>query len=119
MPNDSSPVSFRISSEERALLEAVAHYMGETLSNFIRRSAVTLAQSIVDRETPEVVLTSYREMLQRRANLGMDQLAGLEKQLHSPGRGAEQTAPEQQGKNALSPDFRDAERVAAQRDGKN
>jgi hypothetical protein len=113
MPNDSSPVSFRISTEERALLEAVAHYMGETLSNFIRRSAVTLAKNIVDRETPEVVLTGYREMLARRSTWGKEQLADLEKQLHSAGtKGAENSAP----KDVLSPNQRGAERVAAKHD---
>ncbi|MGQ0840440.1 type II toxin -antitoxin system TacA 1-like antitoxin [Actinokineospora sp.] len=96
MPNDSSPVSFRISNEERALLEAVAHYMGETLSNFIRRSAVTLAQSIVDNDSPDVVLKGYREMLARKASWDSDQLAGLERQLQrSVNRGAAAVAARQ------------------------
>lgn len=110
MPNDSSPVSFRISSEERELLEAVAHYMGETLSSFIRRSAVILAQSILEQETPEVVLNEYREVRARRSNWGKEQLLGLEKQLRSPG---DRQAPEQDMQHR-----RGAQRVAARQQDK-
>jgi uncharacterized protein (DUF1778 family) len=81
MPNDSSPVSFRLSNEERKLLDAVAHYMGETLSHFIRRSALSVAQGIVDKNSPEVVLVGYKKMLARRAEWDTDQVAGFEQQL--------------------------------------
>jgi uncharacterized protein (DUF1778 family) len=85
MGKGSSPVSFRISDSERALLEAVSYYMGDTLSDFIRRSAVTLAQTIVDRDTPEVVIGDYKQMLKRRqAREGTENhevLDALERQL--------------------------------------
>jgi len=55
MPGDSSIVTFRLPAEERNLLEAVAHYSGETLSSFVRFTALAAAREILREVGPEAV----------------------------------------------------------------
>jgi uncharacterized protein (DUF1778 family) len=62
---DSSPATFRVSPEERYLLEAVAHYTGKTMSAFVREAALVLARKVVDDAGPEerrAALEKQREM---------------------------------------------------------
>jgi hypothetical protein len=53
---DSSPATFRVSPEERYLLEAVAHYTGKTMSAFVREAALAVARSVVADVGSEAVL---------------------------------------------------------------
>ncbi|MHC1560197.1 plasmid mobilization protein [Actinomycetospora sp. C-140] len=62
---DSSPATFRVSPEERYLLEAVAHYTGKTMSAFVREAALVLARKVVDDAGPEAVLEGDREWSQK------------------------------------------------------
>jgi hypothetical protein len=55
MPGDSSTVTFRLTDAERDLLEAVAHYSGETLSGFVRFTALTAAREVLKEVGPEAV----------------------------------------------------------------
>jgi uncharacterized protein (DUF1778 family) len=65
MPADSSPATFRISPDERVLLEAVAHYTGKTLSAFVREAALDVARAVVDDVGPETVLEGDRQYTQK------------------------------------------------------
>lgn len=65
MPADSSPATFRISPDERVLLEAVAHYTGKTLSAFVREAALDVARAVVDDVGPETVLEGDRQYAQK------------------------------------------------------
>lgn len=62
---DSSPATFRVSPEERYLLEAVAHYTGKTMSAFVREAALVLARKVVDDVGEEAVLEGDREWSQK------------------------------------------------------
>lgn len=82
MAKDSSPICFRVEFEDRILLEAVARYVGESMSTFVRRSAVDVARSLVDDEGAEV-LRSFREMLLRRSDRGSEQMVRASEQLEN------------------------------------
>jgi uncharacterized protein (DUF1778 family) len=59
MPGDSSFVTFRLPAEERDLLEAVAHYSGETLASFVRFTALAVAHEILREVGPEAVTKGH------------------------------------------------------------
>jgi len=48
MPKDSTPICFRVSAEERIMLEAAASYVGESLSAFMRLAAVQEAEKVME-----------------------------------------------------------------------
>jgi uncharacterized protein (DUF1778 family) len=48
MALDSSPVCFRVSADERELLEAAAARIGKPLSAFMRYAGLTIAQDIAN-----------------------------------------------------------------------
>lgn len=56
MAKDSSPLCFRLSPDDRRLIEIVAEYNGETTSEFVRRAAVSTARAIVDRQGKDEVM---------------------------------------------------------------
>ncbi len=56
-----SPVSFRLSSEDRQLVETVAAYRNQTLSDFVRSVVVEFAESIVQAEGRDKILKSLEE----------------------------------------------------------
>lgn len=62
---DTSPATFRVSPEERYLLEAVAHYTGKTMSAFVREAALGVARSVVSDVGSEAVLEGDREWSQK------------------------------------------------------
>lgn len=62
---DSSPATFRVSPEERYLLEAVAHYNGQTLSAFVRDAALDLARYVVKDVGIESVLEGDQQFTAR------------------------------------------------------
>ena len=66
---ESSPATFRVSPEERYLLEAVAHYSGMTLSKFVREAALTLARSVVEDAGAEAVLEGDRRFAEQGRSL--------------------------------------------------
>ena len=83
MPGDSSVVTFRLSVEERDLLEAVAHYSGETLSSFIRLTALVAAREILTEVGPEAVIRGDENFEAQRHSKAhrrlKDRIKGLEK----------------------------------------
>ena len=62
---DTSPATFRVSPEERYLLEAVAHYTGKSMSAFVREAALGVARSVVADVGSEAVLEGDREWSQK------------------------------------------------------
>jgi uncharacterized protein (DUF1778 family) len=86
---DSSPATFRVSPEERYLLEAVAHYTGKTMSAFVREAALVLARKVVDDAGPEAVLEGDRQWSEQGKLTVEERRAALEKQRemsHDDGR---------------------------------
>ena len=61
MPDDSSPITFRATPEERDLLRAVANYRGESLSAFLRNSALNAARRLLADVGPEVIIEGDRD----------------------------------------------------------
>lgn len=68
MSRDSSPICFRVSDEERRTLLAVATYVGESLSAFMRHAAVETAQVVMKEVGVDAVLQYYDEVRQRRTD---------------------------------------------------
>jgi uncharacterized protein (DUF1778 family) len=86
---DSSPATFRVSPEERYLLEAVAHYTGKTMSAFVREAALVLARKVVDDAGPEAVLEGDRQWSEKGKLTVEERRRALEKQRemsHDDGR---------------------------------
>lgn len=83
MPGDSSIVTFRLPVEERDLLEAVAHYSGETLSSFVRFTALAAAREVLKEVGPEAVTQgdqNFEAQRQSKAHRKLkDRIMGLEK----------------------------------------
>ncbi len=83
MPGDSSIVTFRLPIEERNLLEAVAHYSGETLSSFVRFTALAAAREILRQAGPEAVVQGDENFEAQRNSKAKrrlkDRIKGLEK----------------------------------------
>ena len=68
MPKDSSPICFRVSEEERIKLEAAASFVGESLSAFMRRAAIEIADEVVvEGGGTEAVVRRYDDIRRRRA----------------------------------------------------
>jgi uncharacterized protein (DUF1778 family) len=68
MPRDSaSPVSFRLSAEDRRLVEIVSAFYELSLSDFIRQVVVEAARDVLEREGPDKVLEVVRESNSRLA----------------------------------------------------
>lgn len=62
MPGDSaSPMSFRLSPEDRRLVEMVAAARGVSTSEFTRRMVVGGARAILEQEGAEKLLEAIRE----------------------------------------------------------
>lgn len=82
MAKDSSPICFRVSDEERRVLAAVATYIGESLSAFMRQSAVETAQVVMSQAGgPAAVFQHYEEVQRRRADFN-----DREQEFLAPGR---------------------------------
>ncbi len=67
---DTSPATFRVSREERYILESVAHYQDQTLSAFVREAALDLAHDILNEAGVDAVLAGDSEYAQRSRVLG-------------------------------------------------
>lgn len=67
MAESPAPTTFRLAPDERALLEAVAHANGQTLSAYVREAALAAARGYLAQEGVEKVLERDREYLEERA----------------------------------------------------
>lgn len=67
MANESSPICFRVPTDERRLLEVVAQYQGQTLSAFVRNAVIRVAQGIVDKYGAEAVFKKFESLEAQRA----------------------------------------------------
>ncbi len=56
-----SPVSFRLSPEDRALVETVAAYRHQTVSDFVRSVVVSYANHVVQTEGRDKILRTLAE----------------------------------------------------------
>lgn len=56
-----SPVSFRLSSEDRQLVETVAAYRNQTLSDFVRSVVIQAAETVVQLEGRDKILRALEE----------------------------------------------------------
>jgi len=81
MANESSPVCFRIPSKERALLEVVAQFQGQTLSAFARDAVIRVAQGIVETHGADTVFRKFETLETRRAAELTARLEGIREQL--------------------------------------
>jgi uncharacterized protein (DUF1778 family) len=67
MAESPAPTTFRLAPDERALLEAVAHANGRTLSAYVREAALAAARGYLAQEGVEKVLERDREYMEERA----------------------------------------------------
>jgi uncharacterized protein (DUF1778 family) len=67
MAESPAPTTFRLAPEERALLEAVAHANGRTLSAYVREAALAAARGYLAQEGVEKVLERDREYMEERS----------------------------------------------------
>lgn len=84
MPTDGnvSTICFRVTEKERAKYEALAHFQGDSLSDWIRSAAMDKADDQLTENDPRLVFEKYREAQEvaaarRRATL-LSSLAELE-----------------------------------------
>ncbi len=78
MPKDTSPVCFRLPSEDRQLLELVAEYQGQSISTFVREIVMSAARRIVDETGGEKIV---QELDERNEQLAEEQREAREKAL--------------------------------------
>jgi uncharacterized protein (DUF1778 family) len=73
MAKDTSPVCFRLAPEQRRIIEVVAAYTNQSVSDFLRQSALTMAAAIVDEHGMDKILQALDEENEqnRRALLEM------------------------------------------------
>lgn len=83
MVSEGSPICFRVSSAERNLLDAVAHYQGETLSAFVRNTVIENARELLDREGRAAVLARFEEVETRRSRKAQERLDYLKQAFDS------------------------------------
>jgi uncharacterized protein (DUF1778 family) len=66
MPKTDSTICFRVPLKERNLLEAVAHYTDQTLSDFARTNLIQAADAIIKTVGVTAVMEKDREYEERR-----------------------------------------------------
>lgn len=90
MPADSSLITFRVSPEDHDLLRAVAHYSAESVSAFVRESALASARQVLADVGADTVMEGVRtQELQRHSDVQRrleDRLAYLRSQAGGPER---------------------------------
>lgn len=67
MASESSPICFRVPTDERSLLEVVAQHQGQTLSAFVREAVIRVARDIVDEHGVEAVFKEFESAQTQRA----------------------------------------------------
>jgi uncharacterized protein (DUF1778 family) len=66
MAKDSpSPVSFRLSPDDRRLVETVAAYKGQSLSDFVRTVVLEAAKHVVSSDGEDKILKALEESSER------------------------------------------------------
>lgn len=85
MPSDSSLINFRVPVADHDLLRAVANYRGESLSAFVRESALSSARQLLADVGPEAIMEGDREHESQRRTAAERQLEerleGLRRQI--------------------------------------
>lgn len=66
MPADSSLITFRVSAQDHDLLRAVANYSGESLSSFVRVSALASARQLLADVGADAVMEGVRSQETQR-----------------------------------------------------
>lgn len=72
-----TPICFRVSESDRALLEAIALSQGESLSTFVRRTAVHVARSMIERDGADAIFSRAEEKQRRNAQQELDEVRRL------------------------------------------
>lgn len=66
MPKESTPICFRVSDEDRVVLEAAAFHLNLSLSEFVRSTALGEAGAVMQASgDEEAVLQQYRDAQRR------------------------------------------------------
>jgi uncharacterized protein (DUF1778 family) len=68
MAKDTSPLCFRLNAEDRQLVEMVAAYMGQTVSDFIRTIVVGAASRVVADHGGDKIVRELHERNQRMSD---------------------------------------------------
>ena len=66
MAKSDSTICFRVPAKERNLLEAVAHYADQTLSEFARANLLLAAEAILKQVGVEAVMEKDRQFEEKR-----------------------------------------------------
>jgi uncharacterized protein (DUF1778 family) len=85
MPKSDSTICFRVPLKERNLLEAVAHYTDQTLSDFARTNLVEAADAIIRRVGVEAVMDKDREFEETRLREAAAKMQARHEDLGSKG----------------------------------
>jgi len=75
---NTTPICFRVPADERLLLEAVASYQGQSLSGFVRKCVVAVANGIVAREGADSVIQSFKHSKVEEADRAAERAVALE-----------------------------------------
>jgi uncharacterized protein (DUF1778 family) len=68
MAKDTSPLCFRLSPDDRRLVEMVAAYMGQSVSDFIRSIVVGAASRVVADHGPDKIVRELDERNQKMSD---------------------------------------------------
>jgi len=63
-----SPVSFRLSAEDRRLVETVAAFRNQTVSDFVRSVVIEVSETIIRTEGKDKILKALQESNSRLNN---------------------------------------------------
>ncbi len=73
-PESSSTICFRVTKEERFLLDAVAHEQGDTLSELVRSATFDVARDVLDRVGRDQVVERYEAHRKQQARRSTSRL---------------------------------------------
>lgn len=85
MAEASSPISFRVREEDRALLDAVAAHQGVPTGRFIRDAALRVAQELLELHGASEVFARFEQVQTAKQEEAASQIAVLRRQLSNPG----------------------------------
>lgn len=72
-----SVITFRVTSAERTMLQAVAELQDESVSAFVRNSALDIALAIVEKEGPAELDRRYRARQDEQADKKVQAVAAI------------------------------------------
>jgi uncharacterized protein (DUF1778 family) len=75
MAKETSPVCFRLAPDQRRIIEVVAAYTNQSVSDFLRQSALSMATAIIEDNGIDKIMQALDEENEqnRRALLEMQQ----------------------------------------------